>query len=153
MLTADRLDTGANWRVLVLPPAHKRILDIPKEEIARPMPRMAADPVAAALRRTDRRRPPSGTACARHRAPPRYTKSACGPTLTDRRSRVRPDPDVVERTPSRRISFARKDFTVGACARRSAPHSLSVIGAGLHMFCSLARKTPALPFLCVLPVS
>ena len=29
---------------------------------------------------------PAGTACARHRAPPRYTKCACGRTLTDHRS-------------------------------------------------------------------
>ena len=30
---------------------------------------------------------PVGSACARHRAPPRYTKCACGRTLTDHRSR------------------------------------------------------------------
>ena len=29
---------------------------------------------------------PVGSACARHRAPPRYTKCACGRTLTDHRS-------------------------------------------------------------------
>ena len=32
---------------------------------------------------------PVGSACARHRAPPRYTKCACGRTLTDHRSHQR----------------------------------------------------------------
>ena len=32
---------------------------------------------------------PVGSACARHRAPPRYTKCACGLTLTDHRSQNR----------------------------------------------------------------
>merc|ERR1712086_861145 len=41
---------------------------------------------------------PVGSACARHRAPPRYTKCACGRTLTDHRS-PRPSPPSQTKLP------------------------------------------------------
>ena len=73
-----------------------------REEVVAPPP----DPLSTTLAKgstTLSKVRPVGSACARHRAPPRYTKYACGRTLTDHRTHQR----AGERQRSADAGFAR----------------------------------------------